>query len=169
MFLCCWGVIGVMVNVYCCVAGCSRDSREPEKYVIHSNVKSELKFHYFPRNNEKKLNQWVKQVSRGLVGFKVTANKTVCSNHFEHGQPTFAKPIPTLFMVANDSYKSTPKKRRKIKKSDIAPGISQDDMDMEYVGDGVSGHAEKEVQCVIPFKSALTFAQFTRDHDVIQD
>ena len=101
-----------MVNEYCCVAGCSNDSREPDKYVIHSNVKSGiLKFHYIPRNNEARRSEWVRQVSRGLVDFEVSDYKTVCSNHFEHGCPTYAQPIPTLFMVAN--LQSTPKKRKR--------------------------------------------------------
>ena len=100
-----------MVNYYCCVAGCKNDSRYPDRYVIHSHV-AELKFHHFPKPNEKR-KQWVREVSRGLVDFTVSNNKTVCSNHFVYGRPTFASPNPTLFMTANQVKKGSPKKKAK--------------------------------------------------------
>ena len=99
-----------MAKYYCCVAGCKNDSRMPGRYVIHSNVK-ELKFHYFPKDEQLRC-EWVNQVSRGLVGFAVSNSKTVCSNHFEHGKPTFTSPTPTLFMTVNELKKGTPKKAK---------------------------------------------------------
>ena len=33
--------------------------------------------------------KWAAQISKGLVGFKVSDKKVVCSNNFECGKPTF--------------------------------------------------------------------------------
>ena len=86
-----------MPNYRCCVGGCDNDSRYPEKGVKRSHV-AELKFHYFPKD-EARRKLWKKQVDKGLAGFVVTNNKVVCSSHFEFGKPTYASPIPMLFMT----------------------------------------------------------------------
>lgn len=79
----------------CCVCGCNNDSRYPDKQVKRSNVK-ELKFQYFPKDPKKEnfgLKKW-----RGLLNFTVSNIKVVCAIHFTYEKPTFASPIPTMYM-----------------------------------------------------------------------
>ena len=40
-----------------------------------------------------------KNISKGLVGFVASDHRTVCSNHFEYGKPTYGSPNPTLYLV----------------------------------------------------------------------
>ena len=86
-----------MPNYYCCVGGCDNDSAYPKTLVKRSHV-TELKFYCFPKD-ETKMQLWKKQVDKGLERFVVTNNKFVCFNHFEFEKPTYASPIPTLFMT----------------------------------------------------------------------
>ena len=86
-----------MPNYCCCVGGCDNDSAYPKTLVKRSHV-TELKFYYFPKD-ETKRQLWKKQVDKGLERFVVTNNKFVCFNHFEFEKPTYASPIPTLFMT----------------------------------------------------------------------
>ena len=96
----------------CCVGGCNNDSRYPGKIIKRSQVVN-LKFHYFPKDNEKR-QLWVKEVEKGLVDFSVSNNKVVCSSHFLYGKPTFAQPVPTLYMTMRSAERPSPNKRRKI-------------------------------------------------------
>ena len=100
-------------------------------------------------------------MAKGLVGFKVSDNRVVCSNHFECRKPTFLCDIPTMYLAVSSSRQSTPRKRRKLDykcKQDI-PEDNQDQID-------VSPDNHKKVQCNLLVKSALLFEPFTRDSDV---
>ena len=101
-----------MPNYCCCVGGCNNDSRYPDKIVKRSHVK-ELKFHPFPKD-ESKRQLWKEQVDKDLDGFIVSDNKVVCSNHFEYAKPTYASPVPTMFMNIRKALEPSPKKRRTI-------------------------------------------------------
>ena len=79
-----------MPNYRCCVGGCNNDSRYPEKLVVKSHV-TQLKFHYFPKNGAKRA-KWVAQISKGLVGFKVSDNKVY---------------VPTILNVGNQHFCAT--------------------------------------------------------------
>ena len=83
----------------CCVAGCNNDTRYPDNMIKRSHVEGDLKFHYFPKDPVKR-NEWIAQVSRGLVDFICSDYKQVCSNHFEFGKPTYVSPIPKHFMFS---------------------------------------------------------------------
>ena len=148
-----------MPNYRCCVGGCNNDSRYPEKLVVKSHV-TQLKFHYFPKDGAKRA-KWVAQISKGLVGFKVSDNKVVCSNHFQCGKPTFLCDTPTMYLTVSSSRQTRPRKRRKLDykgKQDI-PGDNQDPID-------VFPDNDKIVQCNLQVKSALLFDYFTRNSDV---
>ena len=95
----------------CCAGGCNNDSRYPNRQVKRSHVKHDLKFNYFPKDPSKRI-EWVKQVSRGLHNFVASDHKTVCSNHFVDGKPSFIHPAPTLYLVVSDTSKSSPRKRK---------------------------------------------------------
>ena len=97
-----------MPNNRCCVGGCNNDSHFPEKLVVKSHV-TQLKFHYFPKDEAKRA-KWVTQMSKGLVCFKVSDNKVVCSSHFELGKPTFLCDTPTILVIVSSSRQSTPLK-----------------------------------------------------------
>lgn len=99
-----------MPHYYCCVAGCKNDSRYPERQVKKGHI-GEMSFHFFPKA-EYARKHWKKQVRKGLVGFKATDYKVVCSNHFGYGKPTFSSPNPTLFLVQRDFNCQSPKKRK---------------------------------------------------------
>ena len=86
-----------MPNYCCSVGGCDNDSAYPKTLVKRSHA-TELKFYYFPKDDTKR-QLWKKQVDKGLERFVVTNNKFVCFNHFEFEKPTYASPIPTLFMT----------------------------------------------------------------------
>ena len=115
----------------CCVAGCNNDSRYTDKIIKRNHVEGDLKFHYFPKD-ESKRNEWVNQVSRGLIGFKCSDYKVACSNHFEYGKPTFNSSYPTLYLIASDIQKTSPKKRRKINKSLPSQSSSSDCVDIVH-------------------------------------
>ena len=148
-----------MPNYRCCVGGCNNDSRYSEKLVVKSHV-TQLKFHYFPKDGAKRA-KWVAQISKGLVGFKVSDTKVVCSNHFECGKPTFLCDTPTMYLTVSSSRQSTPRKRRKLdyKCKQGIPGDNQDPID-------VFPDNDKIVQCNLQVKSALLFDYFTRNSDV---
>ena len=74
-------------------------------------VKHDLKFHYFLKDPSKRI-EWVKQVSRGLHNFVASDHKTVCSNHFVDGKPSFMHPTPTLCLVVSDISKSSTRKSK---------------------------------------------------------
>lgn len=145
-----------MPNYRCCVAGCDNDTRYPDRYVIKIHVEH-LKFHYFPKE-EIKRKLWEKAVSKGLVGFVVTNNKVVCSNHFEFGKPTYISNTPTLYLSVRSH---SPKKRRKIVYHEIPRG--------KKGGSGnehVETHTDQSIQCEIPLKCAIEFSFLTRNADV---
>ena len=148
-----------MPNYRCCVGGCNNDSRYPDRLIKRSHVTT-LKFHYFPKDEEKRL-LWVKEVEKGLVDFVVSNNKVVCSNHFQYAKPTFACPVPTIFMSVRSNEKPSPNKRRKItypKKLEF----SESDQDC---GESSSNN-DKETQCSIHLRSAMLFADLTKNTDV---
>ena len=149
-----------MPNYRCCVGGCDNDSRYPEKVVKRSHV-AELKFHCFPKD-EARRKLWKKQVDKGLAGFVVTNNKVVCSNHFEFGKPTYASPIPTLFMTMRKAEEPSPRKRRKInyKKLVFDEDENKNISTLEETSKNV------EIQCSLHIPSAMVFADLTRDIDV---
>ncbi|PFX11930.1 THAP domain-containing protein 11 [Stylophora pistillata] len=148
------------MTVYrCCVGGCDNDSRYKEKIVKRSHVEGELRWHHIPKQPEKR-KQWTKNVSKGLSGFVASDHKTVCSNHFEYGKPTFASPNPTLFSVPSDKNKSSPRKRKLPTRTSEGPS-TKETKELKY--------KETGSQCTIinPLAySSLTFAHLTREHDV---
>ena len=94
----------------------------------------------------------MKEVEKGLVDFVVSNNKVVCSNHFQYAKPTFACPVPTIFMSVRSNEKPSPNKRRKItypKKLEF----SESDQDC---GESSSNN-DKETQCSIHLLSLLCF------------
>ena len=147
-----------MPNYRCCVGGCNNDSRYPEKLVVKSHV-TQLKFHYFPKDGAKWA-KWVAQVSKGLVGFKVSDNKVVCSKHLECGKPTFLSNTPTMYLTVSSSHQSTPCKRRKLEYK-----CKQDMAEDNHDPTDVSSDNDKIVRCNLQVKSALLFDHFTRDSD----
>ena len=143
----------------CCVGGCNNDSRYKDKIIKRSHVNGELRWHYFPKDREKR-EQWRKNVSKGLVGFVASDHRTVCSNHFEYGKPTYGSPNPTLYLVPSDVKKPSPRKQKMPTKVVESPPTSR-----------AREPKQKEVgsQCNIvepTAYSSLTFAQLTREHDV---
>ena len=148
-----------MPNYRFCVGGCNNDLSYPEKLVVKSHV-TQLKFHYFPNDGAKRA-KGVAQISKGLVGFKVSDDKVVCSNHFECGKPTFLCHTPTMYLTVGSSRQSKPRKRRKLDykcKQDM-PEDNQDPTD-------VSPDNDKKVQRNLLVKSVPLFDRFTRDSDV---
>ena len=118
----------------------------------------ELKFHHFPKD-ELKRKLWVAEVSKGLVGFHVTNNKVVCSNHFEFGKPTFSSSMPTMYLAIR-SYDKSPKKRRKLSYKPTSTVTNLTDIKLEI------NENDKTVQCSFSIKAALVFADLTRNNDV---
>ena len=154
-----------MPSYRCCVGGFDNDTRYPERIIKRGHVQ-ELKFHHFPKDPEKR-NQWVKQVSKGLVGLEASNYKTVCSNHFETGKPTFGNHVPTLYLVISD--KRVSPKKRKVPRYRVDSGTAA-----ATSSSGTKKRVEEEptvkyfaVQCSFPVRSALNFAQLTREHDVM--
>ena len=122
------------------------------------NMQKETRQHHFPKNPEKQ-EQWVRNVSKGLEGFQVSEQKTVCTNHFKNGKPTFASPASTLFLTLSDNSKYSPEKRK-------LPTCQQISQKVEV---SVQSHQDSSVQCcIINPRSAgsMTFAQVTRERDV---
>ncbi|XP_065645488.1 uncharacterized protein LOC136075965 [Hydra vulgaris] len=151
-----------MPNYRCCVAGCNNDSRYPDRLLKRGQVTG-LKFHYFPKDSEKR-HQWVNQVGKGLLNFTVSDNKVVCSNHFEFGKPTFASPIPTLYLNIRNAYKESPTKRRKLKKLDL---IVESDSNSFSTSLAIESETcDKSIQCNEPIRGSMIFANLTRDSDV---
>ena len=106
-----------------------------------------------------KREQWVRNVSKGLEGFQVIEQKTVCTNHFKNGKPTFAPPASTLFLTLGDNSKYSPQKRKLPTRQQI----------LQEVKVSVQSHQDSSVQyCIINPLSAgsMTFAQVTRERDV---
>ena len=66
------------------------------------------------------------------------------------------------------SHNTTPTNGRKLRTQadDTGTGSTHQDADEEVMQTEQAETEEKDVQCVIPFKSALTFAQISRNHDV---
>ena len=95
----------------CCVGGCNNDSRYRDKIVKRCHVNGEFRWHHFPRDPIKR-EQWRKNVSKGLFGFVGSDHRTVCSNHFKYGKPTYGSPNPTLYPVPSDVKKPSPRKRK---------------------------------------------------------
>lgn len=62
-----------------------------------SHVK-EQKSHRFPKNESKK-QLWKGKVDKDLDGFIVSDKKVVCFNQFEYERPTYASPVPSMFMT----------------------------------------------------------------------
>ena len=91
----------------------------------------------------------------------------MCSNHFENGKPTFGNPVPTLYLVISD--KRVSPKKRKVPSYRVDSGTAA-----ETSSSGTKKRVEEEpavkdfaVQCSFSVRSALTFAQLTREHDVM--
>ena len=152
-----------MPNYRCCVGGCNNDSRYPDKVIKRSHV-TVLKYHYFPKDPEKK-NLWVSEVKKGLVDFSVSNNKVVCSNHFQYGKPTYASPYPTLYMTLRSTQKGSPCKRRKLEYKK-EPADEDDTLPEPHAGSSKEGIADKGVQCSEHIRSTMIFSDLTRDVDV---
>ena len=141
----------IMPHYRCCVGGCDNDSRYPDKIVKRGHVEGELRWHYLPKNPERRA-ECTEQISKGLEKFLATDNKVVCSNHFQYGKPTFASPKPTLYLVQSDKRKPSPRKRRIIDKETAAAGPSK--VNLPNV-------LEAGVQCDIVSPLAYTSLTFT--------
>ena len=143
----------------CCVGGCNNDSRYKDKIIKRSHVNGELRWHYFPKDPVKR-EQWRKNVSKGLFGFVASDHRTVCSNHFEYGKPTYGSPNPTLYLVPSDVKKPSPRKRKMpTKVVECPPTIRAIEPKQKEAG--------SQCNIVEPTAySSLTFAQLTREHDV---
>ena len=143
----------------CCVGGCNNDSRYKDKIKKQSHVKGELRWHYFPKDPEKR-EQWRRNSSKGLVGFVASDHRTICSNHFKYGKPTYGSPNPTLYLVPSDENKPSPRKRKMPSKVLESSPTSRAREPMQK---------EVGTHCSIlePMAySSLTLAQVTREHDV---
>ena len=121
---------------------------------------TQLKLYYFPKDGAKRA-KWVVQISKGLVGFKVSDNKVVCSNYFECEKPTFLCDTPTIYLIVSSSRQSTPLKRGKLDYK-CKQGMTEDSQDPI----DVSPDNNKIIQCILLVKSALLFDHFARDSDV---
>ena len=95
-----------------------------------------------------------------IIGFKVSDNKVVCSNHFESGKPMFLCDTATLYLTVIGCCQSIPLKRRKLdyKCKEVMPEDNQNPI-------VVSSDNDKKVQCNLLLKSGLLFDHFTRDSD----
>ena len=143
-----------MPHYRCCVGGCDNDSRYPEKVLKRGHVTGDLTWHYFPKDPKERA-LWVKNISKGLEDFVVSDYKVVCSNHFQFGKPTFSSHVPTLYLVASDTSKRSPRKRKIPTRNDNGNSPSN-------APKKCSRFQEAQVQCNICF----TFEQLTREHDV---
>ena len=56
----------------------------------------------------------IREVSRGLIGFKATNYTVECSNHFLFGKPTFQNGVPAFYMSVHNLVKPSPNKQRKL-------------------------------------------------------
>ena len=138
-----------MPHYRCCAGGCDNDSRYPEKVLKRGHVTGDLTWHYFPKDPKERA-LWVKNISKGLEDFEVSDYKVVCSNHFQFGKPTFSSHVPTLYLVASDKSKRSPRKRKIPARNDN--GNSPSNAPMKC-----SRFQEAQVQCNICF----TFEQLT--------
>ena len=120
-----------------------------------------LKLYYFPKD-ETKWQLLKKQVDKGLEGFVLTNNKVPCSNHFEFGKPTYATPIPMLFMTMRNAEEPPPKKQRKI--SYKKPVFDKDENKNISTLEETSKNVD--LQCLLHISSAMVFADLTRNIDV---
>lgn len=144
-----------MPTYRCCVGGCNNDSRYPERQIKRSHVQ-ELKFHYFPKDAAKR-KLWTTQVAKGLVGFEPSDHKTVCSNHFAYGKPTFMYPTPSLYLVVSDMSKPSPRKRK-------APACRKSLIPPTKKSETIKENSSIGVQCSL--NSAFLFSDISRDADV---
>ena len=147
-----------MPNYRCCVGGCNNDSRYLDKIVKRSHVK-ELKFHHFPKD-ESKRQLWKEQVDKGLDEFIVSDNKVVCSNHFEYGKPTYASPVPTMFMNIRKALEPSKKRRTIVYKKPAFDNNQSKDYPSSVA---VETTKTVEVQCSISIAPAMISADLTRD------
>lgn len=93
-------------EAHCCVGGCNNDDRYPNKYAIHSHVKTMRFFKFTTAKSKRKI--WIENISAGLENFSPGS-----ANHFVNGEPTTENPHPTLFLtLLQNKYASTPKKRK---------------------------------------------------------
>ena len=143
-----------MPHYRCCVGGCDNDSRYPEKVLKRGHVTGDLTWHYFPKDPKERA-LWVKNISKGLEDFVVSDYKVVCSNHFQFGKPTFSSHVPTLYLVASDTSKRSPRKRK-------IPTRNDNENSPSNAPKKCSRFQEAQVQCNICF----TFEQLMREHDV---
>ena len=152
-----------MPNCCYCVGGCNNDSRYPDKIVKRSHVK-ELKFHHFPKDESVKRQLWKEQVDKDLDGFIVSDNKVVCSNQFQYGKPTYASPVPIMFMNIRKASEPSPKKRGTIVYKKLAFDNNQR---KDCPSSGAAETTKSlEVQCSMRVTPAMVFADLTRDCDV---
>ena len=103
----------------------------------------------------------VQNISKGLHDFHVSDHKTVCSNHFEFGKPSFASPVPTLYLTVSAQKKCSPRKSK-------LP-IRQETEFEETTKISVPSHRDVGINCNIidPISAGnLTFSQMTRERDV---
>ena len=147
-----------MPNYRCCVGGCNNDSKYLDKIVKRSHVK-ELKFHHFPKD-ESKRQLWKEQVDKGLDEFIVSDNKVVCSNHFEYGKPTYASPVPTMFMNIRKALEPSKKRRTIVYKKPAFDNNQSKDYPSSVA---VETTKTVEVQCSISIAPAMISADLTRD------
>ncbi|XP_047124247.1 uncharacterized protein LOC124806968 [Hydra vulgaris] len=118
-----------MVNDRCVVGICNNDKRYPERYEIHSNVKSgKLCFHKLPVDGKTR-KSWIHAVSKGRKHFVVSKHFKICSNHFVDGMPTYENPNPTLFLTYTMNVQCTPEKKQsrpppKIRTTSIVKPVS---------------------------------------------
>lgn len=152
-----------MPHYRCCIGGCDNDNRWPQKIIKRGHVQGEMKFHHMTKDPAKR-KIWEANISKGRLGFKATNNHMVCSNHFEHGKPTFQSPNPTLFLVKSDKNKKSPKKRRKLERQVSTPASCTSISETESTPSTSSNPSTpKSHQISGP---CLTFEQLTRDSDV---
>ncbi|PFX23601.1 THAP domain-containing protein 11 [Stylophora pistillata] len=132
--------------------------RYPKKIVKRSHVEN-LRWHFIPKDPKKRA-QWIASISKGLVGFEPGNYKTVCSNHFQYGKPTYSSPTPTLYMVPSDSNKPSPKKRKLVARHEVVSTAEASNN---------SSFKEEGTQCLIinPLTyGSMKFADLTTEQDV---
>ena len=101
-----------------------------------------------------------KKCFKGTVGLVASDHRTVCSNHFEHGKPTYGSPNPTLYPVPSDVKKPSPRKRKMPTKVVECPPTSR-------ATEPKQKEAGSQCNIVEPTAySSLMFAQLTQKHDV---
>ncbi len=142
----------------CCVGGCDNDSRYKENIVKRGHVEGELKWHHFPKDKDARAT-WVTNISRGRKDFTASDYKTVCSNHFQYGKPTFSSPHPTLYLVKSDECKKSPKRRKRIARQLIPDEASLTKADC-HKRSKIEKPKEAAIQCTM---QSFTFTQLTRE------